>query len=105
MSICTYCGGYLAKGMIPTCDCRERFEEDMKRGHFPPGLTEEAKAAFSWADWLSFRRIEYWMHTMQITPEEAQAKLRETVEIVNKNVVYQRARKAEQERVSKLKLY
>ena len=103
MSICPTCGKF--KNLEPMCDCYERYEEDMRNQHYPPGLTEEAKEIFNFWDWSFLHRIEFRMHKLKITPEEARAEFAKAIRGINGRPAYLRALKAEEERVSKIKLY
>lgn len=103
MSICPTCGKF--ENLEPMCDCYERYEEDMRNQHYPPGLTEEAKEIFNFWDWSFLHRIEFRMHKLEITPEEARAEFAKAIRGINGRPAYLRALKAEEERVSKIKLY
>ena len=103
MSICPTCGKF--ENLEPMCDCYERYEEDMRNQHYPPGLTEEAKEIFNFWDWSFLHRIEFRMHKLEITPEEARAEFAKAIRGINERPAYLRALKAEEERVSKIKLY
>ena len=102
MSICPTCGKF--ENLEPMCDCYERYEEDMRNQHYPPGLTEEAKEIFNFWDWSFLHRIEFRMHKLEITPEEARAEFAKAIRGINGRPAYLRALKAEEERVSKIKL-
>lgn len=103
MSICPTCGKF--ENLEPMCDCYERYEEDMRNQHYPPGLTEEAKEIFNFWDWSFLHRIEFRMHKLEITPEEARAEFAKAIRGINGRPAYLRALKTEEERVSKIKLY
>ena len=103
MSICPTCGKF--ENLEPMCDCYERYEEDMRNQHYPPGLTEEAKEIFNFWDWSFLHRIEFRMYKLEITPEEARAEFAKAIRGINGRPAYLRALKAEEERVSKIKLY
>ena len=103
MSICPTCGKF--ENLEPMCDCYERYEEDMRNQYYPPGLTEEAKEIFNFWDWSFLHRIEFRMHKLEITPEEARAEFAKAIRGINGRPAYLRALKAEEERVSKIKLY
>ena len=100
MSICPICETY-----EPMCDCHKRYEEDMRNQHYPPGLTKEGKEIFNFDDWYALHHIELRMHKLEITPEEARAEFAKAIRGINGRPAYLRALKAEEERVSKIKLY
>ena len=100
MSICPICETY-----EPMCDCHERYEEDMRNQHYPPGLTKEGREIFNFDDWYELHHIEFRMHKLEITPEEARAEFAKAIRGINGRPAYLRALKAEEERVSKIKLY
>ena len=75
MSLCPLCGGYEYSTLEPKCNCRERYEDDMRRGIYPPGLSEEAKAYFSFSHWSSLHMLETDVRELRITPDEGRAKM------------------------------
>ena len=83
MSLCPICGKYEYSTAKPSCDCYKRFQEDVKQGNYPPGLSEEARKYFMYTHWYSLHEIEAKVRQLRMTPNEANVAMARIVASLN----------------------